>query len=106
MDNRERISMIDYNKKYIFIALEDSWFKKGTECIVEDGYSLWDSDEPNSYKTVEVSYERMVDRPDRVCGIFRGLRIAAGPPGELQEEGEEYEDGEVCVLDDFEVIKR
>jgi len=95
--------MIDYNKKYRFIS-DGTWFKKGTECIVEDGHCLWDNDGLYADKT-EVSYERMMDSPDRVCGIFQGLRISAGR-GELQKEGEEYEDGEVCVLDEFEVIKR
>lgn len=103
--------MIDYNKKYIFIS-DGTWFKKGTECIVEDGHCLWDNDELRPYfnylqiKTaVEVSYERMMDSPDRISGIFQGLRISSGT-GELQAEGEEYEDGEVCLLDEFEVIKR
>ena len=98
------IDYIDYNKKYIFIS-DGTWFKKGTECIVEDGHCLWDNDKLNAGKTVEVSYERMMDRPDRISGIFQGLRIANGV-GELQEDGTEYEDGEVCLLDEFEVIKR
>ena len=99
--------MIDYNKKYKFIS-DGTWFKKGTECTVEDGYSLWDMDDKpgNEYKTIEISFKRMMDNPDRICGIFQGLRISDGPPGELQKEGEEYEDGEVCCLDEFEVIKR
>lgn len=98
--------MIDYNKIYIFIS-DGTWFKKGTECIVEDGYVLWDMDDKpgNEYKTTEISYQRMMDNPDRISGIFQGLRISSGT-GELQKEGEEYEDGEVCVLDEFEVIKR
>lgn len=94
--------MIDYNKKYIFIS-DGTWFKKGTECIIEDGHCLWDNDGLNS--GLEIPYERMIDNPDRISGIFQGLRIADGI-GELQEDGTEYEDGEVSSLDEFEVIKR
>lgn len=98
--------MIDYNQKYIFVAIEDSWFKKGTECTVEGG-ALWDLDIRDfDEDRKEIPYKRMVDNPDRINGIFNGIRIADGPPGELQKEGEEYEDGEVCVLDEFKIIKR
>jgi len=96
--------MIDYNQKYIFVAIEDSWFKKGTECIVEDGTCLWDNDGLNS--GLEIPYQRMIDNPDRVSGIFQGLRISENEGAECIKEGEEYEDGEVCLLDEFEVIKR
>lgn len=92
--------MIDYNKKYKFVS-DGTWFKKGTECIVEDGTALWDYDNFNSGE--EIPYERMIANPDRIGGIFVGTRICEYEPAEGREEGEEYEDGEVCSLDEFEI---
>lgn len=89
---------IDYNKKYKFIS-DGTWFKKGTECIVEDGNCLW-------YKgrDGEVTFEEMNRFPQDIYGLFRGIRISAGEGG--RPVGEEYEDGELCGLEEFKIIKK
>ena len=94
--------MIDYNKKYKFIS-DGTWFKKGTECIVEDGTCLWESGADDN----DITYERMISSPDRIYGIFQGIRICENKESEAgREVGTEYEDGEVCSLVEFEIIKK
>ena len=94
----------DYNKKYKFIS-DGTWFKKGTECIVEDGNCLWYHDRN---KEGEIPYDDMISIPDSISGIFQGLRICENPlsEGKFHAIGEEYEDGEVCCLDEFKIIKK
>jgi len=102
--------MIDYNKKYKFISKKDEWFVEGTECLVDKtkngpGTCIWDLTKENDSKD-EITYEDMIDHPDSIEGIFKGLRINQSND-ELRIWGKgERIDGEYCVLDEFEVIKR
>lgn len=90
--------MIDYNKKYIFIAKPDTWFDEGTEAIIEDGHRIWRSDEPNNPEEITLdemlTYERISEHATRggCQGIFQGI-----------VDGK-Y-DGEVCGLYEFNIIK-
>lgn len=93
---------MNYNERYIFISKGD-WFKKGTECLVEDGNSLWSTDNQ------EVTDQQIMFNPSKIQGIFVGIRICEDNPCENRlgyKAGDEREDGELCSLDEFEVIKK
>jgi hypothetical protein len=82
---------IDLNKKFKFIS-DGTWFLEGSECIVEDGHCLWRSD--GDLPTDAWDYEYLLAHQDRISGLFRGP-IYGNP-----------DDGELCGLDEFTVIKR
>ena len=77
-----------------YIAKPDTWFKTGTECVLEE--FLYES--PGNGKS----------------GIFRGIRVCENPLAEgginprtgkpFHEVGEEYEKSEVCSYNEFEII--
>jgi len=94
---------MDYNEKYIFIS-DGTWYEKGTEVTVEDGNSLWRYDKGGG--VAEITYEEMMEKPDRIGGTFNGWRICDSPISEGRKLGKRYMDGEVCGLDEFEIRKR
>jgi len=69
-------------KKYI--AKKDTWFKEGTEVKFEE-YLYTSSDGIK-------------------CGLFRGIRICENAKSENRTLGIEYEDGEICSYDEFDII--
>ena len=83
---------MNYNTKYKFVS-DGTWFLKGAECIVEDGNCLWCLGKSGFHEDQEMSYEFMMANKNRISGIFRGP-IEDNP-----------DDGEVCGLDEFEIIK-
>ena len=95
---------IDYNSKYRFIS-DGTWFKKDTECTVEDGTCLWRNWDSNSQ--IEITLEEMTTRKDEIMGLFRGIRVTEYSAAEGgAPEGIEREDGEMCGLDEFTIIPR
>ncbi len=96
---------IDYNQKYKFTS-DGAWFKKGSECTVEDGDALWST---QTYETKEYTFEELNSNKQFFQGIFCGIRVCEDNPNENgmgYKAGDEREDGECCGLDEFEVIKR
>ena len=61
-----------------YIAKEDTWYKAGTEVVLE---------------------EHMYDDWYLCCGIR--VNIGEHPSYQI---GEEYDDGEICSIDEFEAI--
>ena len=64
-----------------YIAKHNTWFKEGTEAKLIDDY-------------------------ENDMGLFEGVRICENPKaeGKWHNIGDEYQDQEVCFLDEFEVI--
>ena len=64
-----------------YIAKPNTWYKAGTEVTVE-----------------EILYDGVA--------LCRGVRVCENPDSEGKHHyvGEEYNDGEICMLDEFEVI--
>ena len=74
-----------------YIAKPDTWFKEGTECILED-----------DFRTGHV---------DSDMGLFRGIYIVGSNEGydtywynKGYKEGDEVEMNEVCPFDEFDII--
>jgi hypothetical protein len=87
--------MVDLNKKFRFIS-DGTWFLKGAECTVEDGDCIWmGSKEPcNTPDENWEDHEFLLKNQHRISGLFRG-------PTREQED-----DGELCGLDEFDIVKR
>lgn len=94
-----------YNSKYKFIS-DGTWFKKGSEVVVDENDFLWHLD-LSEYNHEEIPYEVLLRDKSRIHGGFRGIRTIENPKAEGGGLiGEDREDGEVCGLDEFEIIKR
>ena len=83
---------IDLNKKFKFIS-DGTWFLKGSECIIEDGDCIWCNNMGDNGPTEEWTYEFLVENQHRISGLFRGPIVGNN------------DDGELCGLDEFEIIK-
>lgn len=73
--------------KYIKLISDGTWFKKNTEVYHYDENRRFTMEEFEECKKDQI-----------VNG--RGIRVSEGPP-ELHPIGEEYIDGETCMIDEF-----
>lgn len=93
-----------YNSKYLFIS-KGIWYKQGTEVKIDDNDTLFFI--TNDYEDIEIPYETLIDQQNKIYGGFRGIRIKQHESESKKVKiGEEYEDGEVCNLSEFIILKR
>lgn len=81
-----------------YIAKPDTWFKAGTEVVLED--YLYDL--PRYVRS-----DGTIQQASK-SGLFRGIRVSHYPE-QISEHahpaGGEYEDGEICGYDEFEITE-
>jgi len=81
---------LDFNALYRFIS-DGTWFLAGSECEIEDGDCIWlGHQKPDETWT----HEFLIANQNKIAGLFRGP-IDGNP-----------DDGELCGLDEFEIIPR
>lgn len=93
----------DYNHLFKLIAKSNTWFKEGTEVLIDDGI-LDDLDNPG--RELKITFEEIKNRPDRFLGMMVGIRVAEDQASEGKPVGYEHIDGEPCSLDEFYVTQR
>lgn len=75
------------------VAKPDTWFKEGTE--------VYDYDEDYD-KKIRISLEAYQEWQKSGMILARGLRVCESD-SECEQLGIEYEDGELCDIEEFEV---
>jgi len=81
--------------KYVkFITRPDQWYKEGTEAFIDNNYPNQNAFHRFTVKEFE-AYKKVHEEWN--CGLFVGCR--------LYNEGYERIDGELCSLDEFDIIK-